>query len=52
PSAETSWGPEPKGRGTISIVSSSMITLALCVYTALHINVPHNATRFKSSCAS
>jgi len=36
---------EPDGRGTFSILKSCIITLALCSYTALHLNVPPgNAT--------
>lgn len=31
--------PEPGGRGTISIIYSSIITLSLCAYTAIHLNV-------------
>jgi hypothetical protein len=31
----------------MTIVSSSIINLALCGYTALHINLPHNATPFQ-----
>ena len=35
------WEPEPdNGRGTWSILSSYIITLTLCVYTSLHINIP------------
>jgi hypothetical protein len=36
---------EPNGRGTFSILKSCIITLALCIYTALHLNIPPgNAT--------
>ncbi|MCJ1324309.1 hypothetical protein MMC10_000971 [Thelotrema lepadinum] len=34
------WIPEPEGRGTFSIFSSCVLTLSLCVYTAIHLNVP------------
>jgi hypothetical protein len=34
------WVPEPHYRGTTSILYSSIITLILCVYSALHPNVP------------
>ena len=30
------------GRGTFSIVSSCLLTLSLCVYTAVHLNVPQH----------
>jgi len=32
--------PEPDGRGTFGILRSCVITLALCVYTAVHVNIP------------
>ena len=31
---------EPDRRGTFSILRSCVLTLALCVYTALHLNIP------------
>ena len=34
------WVSEPDGRGTFSILSSCVLTLSLCVYTAIHLNVP------------
>ncbi|VUC27472.1 unnamed protein product [Clonostachys rosea] len=34
------WVPEPDTRGTFGILKSCVITLALCIYTALHLNVP------------
>ncbi|KAK4206521.1 hypothetical protein QBC37DRAFT_458824 [Rhypophila decipiens] len=34
------WVQEPDGRGSFSILKSCVITLVLCVYTALHLNVP------------
>ena len=36
----TAWRPEPGIRGTWSIVSTCIITTALCVWTAVHLNVP------------
>ncbi|KAK0736188.1 hypothetical protein B0T21DRAFT_366457 [Apiosordaria backusii] len=38
--ATTSWVLEPDGRGTFGILRSCIITLALCVYTAIHLNIP------------
>ena len=35
------WQPDStSGRGTWTVLSACIITLALCVYTALHLNVP------------
>lgn len=34
------WHSEPKFRGTSSILTSSLLTLFLCVYTVVHTNVP------------
>ena len=35
------WHPVPNnGRGTWTILSTCIITLSLCVYTALHLNIP------------
>ncbi|KAK3988243.1 hypothetical protein QBC44DRAFT_382505 [Cladorrhinum sp. PSN332] len=36
----SSWRLEPDGRGTFGILRSCIITLALCVYTAIHLNIP------------
>lgn len=33
------WVDDPDGRGTFTIVSSCVLTLSLCVYTAIHLNV-------------
>jgi hypothetical protein len=35
-----SWVAEPSGRGTWGILYSCVFTLVLCVYTAIHLNVP------------
>ncbi|THY35378.1 hypothetical protein D6D01_01340 [Aureobasidium pullulans] len=34
------WHPEPRERGTFSILSSCLTTLVLCVWTAVHLNIP------------
>lgn len=34
------YAPDPDGRGTISLVLSCLLTLLLCVWQALHLNVP------------
>ncbi|KAL9102697.1 MAG: hypothetical protein Q9163_002188 [Psora crenata] len=38
----TSWQGEPDGRGTWSLLTSSLITIALCAWTALHLNIPEH----------
>jgi hypothetical protein len=38
-----SWGAEPRYRGTYSILSSCIITIALCVWTVVHLNVPEDS---------
>lgn len=34
------WQPEPLSRGTWSILSTCTLTMFLCVWTAVHLNVP------------
>ncbi|KAF6811891.1 hypothetical protein CSOJ01_05482 [Colletotrichum sojae] len=34
------WVPEPDGRGTFGLLCSCVLTLTICVWTALHLNVP------------
>jgi hypothetical protein len=34
------WHPEPNFRGTFSILSSCWITLILCLWSAVHLNIP------------
>lgn len=36
-----SWTPEPHRRGSFGILSSCIVTISLCVWTALHLNIPH-----------
>jgi hypothetical protein len=37
------WHPEPRGRGTFSVLSACLTTMILCVWTAVHLNIPdHN----------
>ncbi|KAE9372869.1 hypothetical protein N431DRAFT_409181 [Stipitochalara longipes BDJ] len=44
------WVPEPDGRGTFGILRGCVITLALCVYTALHVNIPpEKATKLRKA---
>ena len=37
------YTPEPNGRGTSSLVLSCLLTLVLCVWSALHLNVPRQS---------
>lgn len=41
------WQESPNTRGTFDIISSCLITLALCLWTALHLNIPehHGASK-------
>jgi hypothetical protein len=34
------WHPEPRGRGTFNILSTCLTTMILCVWTAVHLNIP------------
>lgn len=38
----SSWVPEPNGRGTWSLLSTCLITISLCVWSAVHLNVPQH----------
>ena len=43
------WVNDPDGRGTFTILSSCIITLSLCVYTSIHLNVrPYKQTELQS----
>jgi hypothetical protein len=39
-STTVSWVPEPQGRGTIGLVWSCFATILICVWNALHMNLP------------
>ena len=42
----SAWVSEPNVRGTWSILSSCIITICLCVWTAVHLNIPeHHRTK-------
>jgi len=34
------WQPEPTTRGTFGVLSTCLITISLCIWTAVHLNVP------------
>lgn len=36
------WRPEPLQRGTFSILSSCIVTMTLCVWTSVHLNIPEH----------
>lgn len=38
--ATVGWMADPSGRGTFSLVTSCLFTLGLCVWTAMHLNIP------------
>jgi hypothetical protein len=40
PVFNSKWIPEPKARGTYTILSTCVITMLLCVWTAVHLNLP------------
>ena len=42
------WKPNPTTRGTSDILTTCLITLLLCVWTAVHLNVPAPNTFWKS----
>lgn len=41
------WVREPDGRGTWSIIWSSLVTISLCTWSALHLSVPKYHERWK-----
>ncbi|KAI1627818.1 hypothetical protein EDD37DRAFT_277949 [Exophiala viscosa] len=41
------WMPEPNVRGTFELLRSCLITLSLCVYAAVHLNVPCTTDKSK-----
>ncbi|KAK3401108.1 hypothetical protein B0T20DRAFT_348875 [Sordaria brevicollis] len=41
-SSDPNWVPEPSTRGTFGILSVCLVTLGLCVWTAIHLNVPEH----------
>ena len=42
---ESAWGSEPERRGTVGILLPCLITLGLCVWTAVHLNINPQPTR-------
>lgn len=44
--SDPQWMPEPNSRGTWGLVQTCLLTLGLCVYTAIHLNVFHRECRW------
>jgi hypothetical protein len=40
------WHPEPRTQGTFSILSSCLITMSLCIWTSLHLNLPEHKKEY------
>ena len=36
------WQPDPDGRGTSSLLQTCLLTLGLCIYSAIHLNIPRH----------
>lgn len=42
PDSAAHWQSSPNERGTLSILSACVLTLLLCAYTSLHLNIPEH----------
>jgi hypothetical protein len=40
------WAAEPATRGTLDILSTCIITLSLCVWSSVHLNLPGNGQSY------
>ena len=38
--ATVGWVSDPNGRGTLGLILSCLLTLGLCVWSAMHLNIP------------
>lgn len=47
PGAETAWYSAPNYRGTWDLIVSCVLTLVICVWSALHLNVPVESSRLR-----
>jgi len=45
PNDTATWHPEPLRRGTFGLLSSCLITMGLCVWTSVHLNLPEPGKR-------
>ena len=46
PGQREGWVSQPNGRGTFDIILSSLVTIFLCTWTSLHLNVPSLQERY------
>lgn len=44
------WVPQPNGRGTFDILWDSLVTIFLCTWTSLHLNVPATHEKYWQRC--
>ncbi len=50
-SRQPAWYPEPGTRGTYSLLSTCLITLGFCAWSAIHVNIPpykHKGSQWRS----
>lgn len=47
PDAEVAWYSTPNFRGTWDLIVSCVLTLVICVWSALHLNVPVESSRLR-----
>lgn len=47
PAAEVAWYSAPNYRGTWDLILSCVLTLIICVWSALHLNVPVETSRLR-----
>lgn len=46
PSPPDAWVSEPDGRGTWGVIQTCFVTLFLCIYTTIHLNIrPHQTEK-------
>lgn len=47
PTAEPSYVPEPRGRGTVQLLLSCVLTLVICIWTSIHPNIIKNPSTIR-----
>lgn len=47
-SMSSGWVGEPDGRGTWGLIQTCLLTLLLCIYTAVHISIKPHQSRTRS----
>lgn len=50
PNAAPAWMPGPQYRSTMDLITTCVLTLFLCVWTAVHLNIPGAEMRGKTWC--